>query len=455
MSWASEELAGTDLGDERLNRRLVRIVEDLSARPGASVPVASRDSAALQGTYDFWSNRRVGVEDILGGHQASVMRRARESGVVLAIQDTSELDYSEHRKGTRGIGPISDPEARGLKLHTVLAVSEAGVPLGILHQRMWSRGEQVGTRKASRQRRIEEKESVRWLESLEETERLLPEGVRVITIADREADIYQLFAQPRRAQSELLIRAAQNRNTKRSAFSEEVQPLFEVMAGSEIAGELAIELQRTPKRKARRCVLTVRYARVWLQPPVHLSGMGAIEMWAVLAEEEKPPEKEKGVRWLLLSTEAVEDLAGACAKLRQYTLRWTIERYFFVLQSGCRVEELQLEESERLERAVATYSVVAWRLMWMMYEARRDPDQSVEGILETVEWQALYMVVHRTRELPTEAPSLGECVRWIAKKGGFLGRKGDGEPGIKTLWRGWVVVSEVAAFWQGMQAELR
>lgn len=189
----------------------------------ASVPVASRDKAALQGTYDFWSNRRVGVEEILGGHQKSVVARSQRCEVVLALQDTSELDYSEHRKGTRGIGPISNPEARGLKLHTVLGVSEAGVPLGILHQRMWSREMPVGTRRASRQRRIEEKESVRWLESLEDTERLLPEGVRVITIADREADIYALFAQPRRAQSELLIRAAQNRNTKRSAFGEEVQ----------------------------------------------------------------------------------------------------------------------------------------------------------------------------------------------------------------------------------------
>lgn len=451
MSWATSELAGTNLGDERLNRRLVRIVEDLSARPGASVPEASRDQAALQGTYDFWANRRVEVDDILGGHQKSVVERSRRYERILAIQDTSELDYSAQRKGTRGLGPISNPEARGLKLHTVLAVSEAGVPLGILQQQTWSRAGQIGKRQEHRRRTIEEKESVRWIESLEETQGLIPEGVGVITIADREADIYQLIAHPRRAGSELLIRAAQNRNTKRSAFSEEVQPLFEVMAESAVAGVLEIELQRTPKRKARTCELTVRYGRVWLQPPAHLSEMAGIEMWVVLAEEEKPPEKEKGVRWMLLSTEAVEDFEGACEKLRQYTTRWVIERYFFVLQSGCRVEELQLEESERIERAVATYSIVAWRLMWMMYEARREPNQSVEGILETVEWQALYMVVHRTKELPTEVPRLGECVRWIAQKGGFLGRKGDGEPGIKTLWRGWVVVSEVAALWEAMQ----
>ncbi len=304
MSWAMAELSEVNLGDKRLNRRLVKIVEDLSARLGASVPQASRDKAAMQGTYDFWSNRRVDADEILAGHQASVVKRIGEQRVVLAIQDTSELDYSEHRKGTNGLGPISDPDARGLKLHSVLAVSEAGVPLGVLHQRMWSREVGRGVRKERQQRPIEEKESIRWLESLEISQSLVPEAVEVITVADREADIFELFAHPRRVNSELLIRAAQNRNTKRSEFSEEIQPLFSVIAASPVAGELAIELQRTPRRKARPALLTVRFAQVWLQPPAHVSHLAAIQVWAVLAEEEHPPEKEKPVRWLLLSTKA-------------------------------------------------------------------------------------------------------------------------------------------------------
>lgn len=131
------------------------------------MPQASRDAAAMQGMYDFWANPRVSASDILAGHQASVVKRMGGHGTVLAIQDTSELDYSEHRKGTWGIGPISDPEARGLKLHTVLAASDDGVPLGVLHQAMWSRGLNRGVRKERRLRSIEEKESMRWLESLE------------------------------------------------------------------------------------------------------------------------------------------------------------------------------------------------------------------------------------------------------------------------------------------------
>jgi hypothetical protein len=452
MSWAAEELSGTKLGDARRKRRLVRVVEDLAARPGASVPLASRDAAAMQGMYELWSNRRVSGAAILSGHQASTVDRIRQQETVLAIQDTSELDYSEHRKGTRGLGPISNPEARGIKLHTVLAVSDGGVPLGVLHQAMWSREVNRGARKDRRQRSIEEKESVRWLESLEMSQRLIPEPVCVITIADREADIYELIAHPRRVQSELLIRAAQNRKTKREAWSEEVQPLFEAIAECPIAGTIELELQRTPRRKARRATLSVRYGRVWLQPPAHLGHLSGIEMWAVLAEEENPPEKESGVRWLLLSTMPVLDMEGARECLRRYTLRWVIERYFQALKTGCRVEQLQLEAADRLERAVATYSIVAWRMMWLMYEARREPQRSVEGILAEAEWQAMYVLVHRTKDLPEQPPSIGESVKWIAKLGGFLGRKGDGDAGMQTIWRGWMRVMEIAAVFGMMQS---
>jgi hypothetical protein len=410
--------------------------------------MASRDGAALQGMYDFWSNRRVSGAGILGGHQASTIERIRQEKVVLAIQDTSELDYSEHRKGTKGIGPISDADARGLKLHTVLGVSDAGVPLGILHQQLWSREVQRGVRVGRRERMLEEKESVRWVEGLAIAQELVPSEVQVITIADREADMYELFAQPRRLGSELLIRAAQNRNTKRESWSEEVEPLFRVIEGSSVAGEMELKLQRTPRRRAREAKLTIRYGRVWLQAPAHLKAGGAIEMWAVLAEEEHPPGKERGVRWLLLSTMAIESLEAAKECLRRYSSRWGIERYFYVLKVGCRVEQLQLKVGERLERAIATYSIVAWRLMWVMYLARREPERTVEGILEPEEWQALYLLIYRSKGWPEQAPTLGEAVGWMGKLGGFLGRVGDGEAGVQTIWRGWMRVAEVVAIWE-------
>jgi len=453
MSWASEELAAVDLGDKRRNRRLVRIVEDLSSHPSSSVPQAIRDPAALQGLYDFWANPRIKARDILAGHQHSVIARSREQKTVLAIQDTSEVDYSAHRKSTRGIGSLSNPEARGLKLHTVLATSDSGVPLGILHQQMWSRTPKRGVTKERRQRLIEDKESVRWRDSLEISQSLIPPEVQVITIADREADIYELFAHPRRPGSELLIRAAQNRNTKRGAESEEMEPLNQAIGRAPICGRIELNLQRTPRRKARRTELSIRYTHLWLQAPAHLEITEPIEIWVILAEEETPPANESAVRWLLLSTQPVTDLAEACESLRRYSQRWEIERYFYALKTGCRVEELQLESGERIERAIATYSIVAWRLMWLMHTARQQPDLPISDHLETVEWQALYLLYHRSSTLPATVPRLGESLRWIAKLGGFIGRKSDGDPGIQTVWRGWMELAPAAVMWETLQQQ--
>jgi hypothetical protein len=164
------------------------MVEDLASSPESSVPLASRDAAALQGAYDFWSNPRVKAEGILSGHVQSTVDRCDGRKVVLAIQDTTELNYSGHRS-KRGLGYLRGEETRGALLHSVLAASADGVPLGILHQKMWAR---QGRKTKQRRRPIEEKESVRWLESQKRSEELLSEKTRVITVADREADIYEL-----------------------------------------------------------------------------------------------------------------------------------------------------------------------------------------------------------------------------------------------------------------------
>lgn len=285
MSWVSEELRDVDLGDVRRNRRLVQIVEDIAAQPNASVPQAMRDDAAVQGVYDFWANRRVQPEKIIAAHARRTVERMAEHRTVLAIQDTTELDYSGHGS-TSGLGPISNPKARGLKVHTVLAASAGGVPLGVLHQQVWSRAR---SRSAVKCREIEDKESHRWLESLERTQGIVPSETRVITIADREGDIYELFALPRRQNSEFLIRAAQNRNTKADPMIAEKQPLFAAIHQIPVQGQFRLELQRTPRRAARIATLTVRYTQLWLQPPVEKSNLKEICVGVILAEEESPP----------------------------------------------------------------------------------------------------------------------------------------------------------------------
>lgn len=279
------------------------------------------------------------------------------------------------------------------------------MPLGILHETIWAREKaRRGAGYRERKAAIATKESYGWLEHQEASQHLIPESVEVITVTDREEGIYDLFAQPRRAKSEFLIRAAQNRNTKKDAYAEEVTPLFEAIRQQPCQGQQTLELQRTPKRKPRMATLSVRFGTFWLQPPQGhpSSDLAAIAVQIVLAEEEHPPTGEKAVSWLLLTTVPVTSFEEACQCLKRYEFRWLIERYNYVLQSGCRLEELQLESSDRLERALTTYSIVAWRLLWLTYEARVNPDSPVTTVLEAHEWQALYCTIHKSPKLPPE-----------------------------------------------------
>ena len=460
-----QELSRADLGDKRRNKRLVKIVEDLAAQPNESVPQASRDNAAMQGIYEFWANRREVAAGIIAAHTEATIERIKEHKVVLAIQDKTELDLGE-RKRTRGIGGISKKSAKGIQVHNVLAVSEEGVPLGLLEQKDWVREKvRKGKGYKERKRKIEEKESKRWLDSLERIEAVIPPEIEVITVADREADIYELLAQPRRKGSHLLIRAAQNRRVKKG--NGEIDKLWETLAQVEPCGTKTLELQRTPRRKGRKARLTVRFTTLEVQPPQgsqERKSQPGIKVQAILASEENPPPGEKALSWLLLTTLPVSNYEEACDCLEKYAYRWLIERYHYVLKSGCRVEELQLETEERMEKALATYSVsrseaakliVAWRLLWLTYEARKNPEKRIDEVLEEQEWQVLYLATQKQKQLPMAIPTLREGVRWIASLGGFLGRKGDGEPGVKTLWRGWQRLEDMVIGWQLTQKNIK
>jgi hypothetical protein len=177
MSWVTEELRDVNLGDVRRNRRLIQIVEDLAGSPESSVPLASRDRAALQGMYDFWSNPRIAASDILSAHVASAAHRSECHQLVLAIQDTTELDYSHHPH-KRGLGYLRGANTRGVLLHSVLAISSCGTPMGILHHQLWAR-QGRGTQRQRRE--LAEKESYRWIASLNRTEALLSPSTHILT----------------------------------------------------------------------------------------------------------------------------------------------------------------------------------------------------------------------------------------------------------------------------------
>jgi hypothetical protein len=449
-AWAVEELQYAQLGDVRRKKRLIRIVSDLAAQPNASVPQASGDLAATQAAYEFWKSPYVKPEAITSAHQSSTVERVKKESVVIAIQDTTELNFTHH-PATQGMGYLDNAKSYGLKVHSVFCTTGNGVPLGVLHQQVWARDMALLGKKHQRHKKpITDKESQRWLTADYATQTVIPPEIAVVTVADREADIYELFMQPRRPKSEFLIRAQHNRSVKPTQEHQHIERLQQAIRQVHPCGQLTLELRRHPERLARPAHLTLRATTLELQPPVthpQRQQLQPIRVQVILAEEENPPSGVSPISWLLLTTLAIACFEDVVQCLRWYSYRWLIERYHYVLKSGCRLEQLQLESADRIHRALATYTIVAWRLLWMTYLARYHPDTPADTVLETHEWQALYCTIHQTTVLPDVTPNLRTCVRWIAQLGGFLARKHDGEPGVKTLWQGLRRLHDIAQTW--------
>ena len=436
QSWATEELKDTGLPDKRLNQRLVKIVEQACSQPNASIPQASGDWTKTKATYDFWKSNRFDYEDILEGHRQKTAQRAEQEDLVLVVQDTSDFNFTHHKSKAwkKGFGQTcSQTYVRGLKVHSSLVVSAQGIPLGVSDLQIWTR-EPKKKQKQKIKKNLGEKESKRWLRGLLDAELTLPSTTTIVTVTDREGDIFELLALPRAENSHLLIRAKHNRRVE-----SEWQYLKESLSKSECQGQLEIAVPSRDGKTNRRATLSLRYSPMTIMAPEGRTGKQnkeAIRLNVISAVEESPGRGEKAINWLLLTTLSVENYSSAVTCLRWYSYRWLIERYHYALKSGCGIEKLQLETAERIKKALATDAIVAWRLLWLLYESRKNPNSSCANVFSQDEWQSLYCYIHKKANPPTKPPKIKTIIIWIAKLGGFLGRKNDGEPGIKCLWKG-------------------
>ncbi len=446
--WVAQELKQGGLPDARLEQRMRRLVESLGARPTASIPQACGEWASTKAAYRFFDNDRVTHAAILASHQEACWERVQEAGLVLVVQDTTSLDYTDH-PDTEGLGPLEHPQRRGLLVHSALAVSLEGVPLGVLDQQVWARDPQkVGQSEQRKQRPIEEKESFKWLQGLRASLKDRPEAVCLVTVADREADVFDFFQEAEQQGTQVLVRGSWNRRL------DTPQPdyLWDAVGRTPVRGRFTVEVERGPDREPRTASVTVRFAPVTIAPPKHRRrepGLKPLELYAIEVREEAPPPRVKEpLRWLLLTNRPVESFPQARECVRWYSLRWLVERYHYVLKSGCRIEERQLGTAARLQRCLGVYALIAWRLLWLTYQARATPEVPCSVALEPCEWQALYSFIHKTSIPPADPPSLSQAIRWIAQLGGFLGRKGDGQPGVKALWRGWQRLQDITETWR-------
>lgn len=434
--WVRQEMGTLELGDARRAARVLRLIELFAAQPGVSIPQACASAADTKAAYRALESEHTSAEEIRRAHAQATRERARTQARVLVAQDTTALSFNT-RPGIEGLGPVGKKGSHGLLVHTGLVLTPEGVPLGVVHQQVWARDEAADRRGSRRSRRIEEKESFRWLEAVDEAESRLPRESEVWVVADREADLFELFAMERRAGVELVIRATQDRKLAGG----EAGTLHRAVEAAAVLGRMEVAVPRSRKRKARTAVLEVRACGLSLEPPRNCVGRGELSPAAVHAvrvrEAGTTPPGEEPVEWLILTTLGVRTLAEAVGVVEAYAQRWKVETYHYVLKSGCKVEDLQLHHAERIERALALYTVVAWRLLYLTYVAREAPELPCTAVLEEEEWRLLYVVSSRRgAALPQSPPTVHEAVRRLAMLGGFQGRKGDGEPGVQSVWTG-------------------
>ena len=449
VDWAEEEFGGAQFGDERLSKRLVELARDFYARPQASIPQACDSRARTKAAYRWISHPMINLQTVLAPHYEATTRRIDEESVVLAVQDTTSFNYST-LVATEGLGPIGSPQKgpQGIMMHDTMAFTVDGVPLGLVDVEAWARDPmEVGKKHTRFKRPIEQKESAKWLRSFKAASAVQAacRNTKVVSVGDREADIYELFAlalaQPNGAQ--LLVRAEHDRLVKDGHGR-----LFAHMNQQEIAATRVVDVPRTNKSKARKATLGVHFAAVTLSPPVKKkSKLKPIDLWAVFASEVDAPDDVVPLKWMLLTTIEVVTAEDAFEKLDWYAKRWGIEVFHKTLKSGCRIEDRQLATEPRLENCLAIDLVVAWRILLLTMLGRHEPDQPCTAFFEAHEWKAVIAFTQGPENVPESTPPLREVTRIVATLGGFLGRKGDGEPGIKSLWNGIQRLDTIAAAW--------
>jgi IS4 transposase len=425
-AWAMEEFAGAALGDERLNQRLVKLATRFADKPTASIPGACEDWSETQAAYRFFEQssdqkRQLGWQDILAPHMACTEARMRQHPVVLCLQDTTELDFNGQE--TAGLGPLSHEAQRGMYLHPTYVVTPDREPLGVTDAWMWAR-----EAKGDDGQRPGILESRRWIEGYQRIAETAPEmpDTRLIYVADREADILELMqcAHHLGTPADWLIRSQHNR-----ALPDGGKLWASVLAATPL-GEIEFTMASRQGQAAR----DVRQ-QLWARPVSLTDGRGGqLSVTCLIAREINAPAGCKPVEWRLLTNRVADGFAAAIELIDWYRCRWEIETFFHVLKNGCRVEALQLGNVAKLELALAVYLVVSWRLARLVKLGRIHPDLEASAFFSETEWKGAYILAKKA--IPKKPPTTRELVRQIAMLGGFLGRKGDGEPGVKTLWLG-------------------
>ena len=333
------------------------------------------------------------------------------------------------------------------------------LPIGILDQKIWVRDPKLPfTRRVPNRKRIaiENKESIKWLECLDNSLERVPQTTAAVTVCDRESDLYEFIAHAEALKTKYLIRSSWNRSVRNEAGDEDY--LWDHMRDVRICGKFKLEVEghRVAKQKVmpnRFAKMEVRHSSINLRRPPkkkvnRKECLPYLKSYVVWVYEVDAPKGVEPLNWMLLTNLEVNNYDDAYEKILWYRLRWHIETFHKTLKSGCSVEACRLQSAEKLKRFVTVSSLIAWRLYWLTHMHRSNPEADCESVLQEHEWKALYTITKKTNKIPKQKPNAREVTRWIAQLGGFLARKNDGEPGITTIWRGWQRLTVLSQQWE-------
>lgn len=454
-----DELREIDLGDVRLNRRSQKVLEGLHADTQASINGAFDTWSDTLAAYRLFNNTRVTPEAILTAHVRCTEQRIHEQPAVLILQDTTELDFSKHPP--RDAGCLTKPNRRGLYCHTHLAVTPAGLPLGLVGNDTFDRTpESLGKTLERRDLPIEQKESFRWLQGYRlahAIDQACPD-THVVNVADCEADMYDIFLEAQAHQTDYVIRSKENRllnqripphqHDSRNAV---YRKLRDETRKAPVMYETTIELTRTPQRAARTAKLEVRSATVTLHHPKNRRGLAEVDCQIVYVQERTDdasslPDNEL-IEWWLLTSLPVTTRAEVEQVIAMYRGRWKIEEYFRVLKTGCRAEQMQLETIDRVKTCLAFYQIIAWYVIYLAHLNRHAADEPCTVAFRETQWQVVWRVAKQGK-LPKRTPTLGKFLTLLATFGGYNNRKTEPPPGSQPLWIGLRRMHDFVLAWQ-------
>lgn len=447
------ELEGVDLGDRRLDNRAKSLLETLAADPAASINAACGGWAETQAAYRLFNNQNTQPEKILQPHVEQTQQRIEQEAVVLVVQDTTELDYTKHPPEDAGV--LNKEDRLGFYDHSHIAFTPERLCLGVLDVELFSRSPESLGKSAERQSNpIERKESFRWLKGYRLACRLAADHPRtqIINVADCECDIYDIFleAESHDTPADFVIRARVDRSIP------ERDPLAGGWAYKKVRQQVAeqavlktrqVELPQTPKRAARTATLDIRAATVSVKPPHARSHLPPVTYNVVLVEEVNGPDDETEVSWLLITSLAIDTIDDVLKVIEHYTARWPIEVFFRVYKSGCRVEDIQLENNHRLQNSLMFYKVICWRVMYFTFLGRECPELPCDAMFAEAEWKPVWKIVNH-EPLPESPPTLEQFMPMLAQLGGYNRRTHDGPPGPQAIWVGIRRMTDFALAWK-------